>query len=268
MARIGLIGLGALGLPTARALAASGRLCAAMARGARPVPGLGEAVATIEALLAAGPDSVVECAGQDALEKLGPAVLSAGRDLLAVSIGALARPGCAASLARAAERSGAALVVASGAVAGLDGLAAARGIGLDRVTYRQYAPPSSWRGHPLAGALPQDGPPQLLFSGSARAAATVFPKNANVTAAIAIAGAGFDRTEVELFCDPAATRTRHAIAARGAFGTLEVAIAAEPVAPGARSSGLVVGSLLAAIEGGGLRLPAARLARIAGEIDA
>ena len=56
------------------------------ADGAIPV----SAVTDVEALLAASPDFIVECAGHSAVEAFVPPLLRAGLDVVVVSIGALA----------------------------------------------------------------------------------------------------------------------------------------------------------------------------------
>src|SRR5690554_3832065 len=81
------------------------------------------------------PDLVVECAGQPGLAEHGEAVLSRGLTLAIVATGALAAEGLYGRLRQAAERGEGRMLVLSGAVAGMDGLAAAREGGLDSVTY-------------------------------------------------------------------------------------------------------------------------------------
>ncbi|MDB5415792.1 MAG: hypothetical protein JWR10_4127 [Rubritepida sp.] len=250
--RIGLIGYGAIGRAFCDALRMrdGARLASVLTRS--PREGLAEGVTSLEAFLAAKPTVVVECAGQPALAQHGAALLALGLDVIAASVGALADAALAERLRDAARQGGGRLIIPSGAVAGLDGLAAAKVVGLASVTYRQSAPPTSWIGHP-------DAPPGLdlpgahrVFAGTAREAASRFPKNANVTAAIALAGIGFERTTVELFSDGSLTRNRHELFAQGAFGSLHVDIDAEPIAPGIRSSRLVAGSLLHTAMHGGM----------------
>jgi aspartate dehydrogenase len=249
--RIGLIGYGAIGRAFCECAEGQAEVVAVLTR--QPRAGLSAGVTTLEALLATKPGVVVECAGQAALRAYGPALLGAGIDVIAASVGALADTALMEALL-AARSGGTRLVVPSGAVAGLDGLGAAKQVGLSSVTYRQSAPPTSWIGHPDAPAGLERPGAHLVFRGTARDAASRFPKNANVTAAIALAGIGFERTMVELYSDGSLTRNRHQIFAEGAFGQMSVDIDAEPIAPGVRSSRLVAGSLLYTALAGGLAL--------------
>src|SRR5690242_13549604 len=97
--RVGLIGLGAIGRAIVRLVAAEGsagiEVVGALVRDpARPRhEGRFPIVGTAEDLLALGPELVVEAGGHAALAAHGPAILRAGRDLVAVSVGALAEPG-------------------------------------------------------------------------------------------------------------------------------------------------------------------------------
>jgi aspartate dehydrogenase len=51
----------------------------------------------------------------------------------------------------------------------------------------------------------------MVFSGSAGQAAEGFPANLNVAAALALAGAGPERTQVEVWIDPTISRNIHQI---------------------------------------------------------
>ena len=190
-------------------------------------------------LLSACPDVVIECAGQAALGELGPQILAAGIDLVPAAIGTLANDAVRQALKEACRKGGGRLLAPSGALAGLDGLSAALHVGLDEVTYRGSAPPENWE--PLK--VPPSDSAVVLFSGSAREACRAFPKNANVAAAVSLAGLGFDATKVELRADAALSCSRHEIIARGAFGELSTTVLGQPLVAGKRSSRLAAGSL-------------------------
>lgn len=164
------------------------------------------------ALISASPDLVVECAGQNALVDLVPQVLRAGVPTVVVSIGALADDDVAGNLRDAALQGGTKLTLPAGAIGGIDLLAALAGAGDLAVTYRGTKPPAAWKGTQAEVALDLDAlcGPAVVFSGSAREAARLYPKNANVAATLALAGAGFDATAVVLMADPTASGNRHA----------------------------------------------------------
>lgn len=195
------------------------------------------------------PDLVVECAGHAAVRHFGPDVLARDRDLLLISIGALADVDTERMLRTAADASRGRLLLPAGAVGGLDLLASARLAGLTRVRYVARKKPAAWRGTPAehrvdltALTMPVD-----FFKGDARAAAQQFPQNANVAAAIALAGIGFEATEVVLTADPAAIGNEHWFCAEGAFGRAEVRIAGKPLPDNPKTSWLAALSLARAV---------------------
>ena len=185
-------------------------------------------------------DVVVEVAGHGALAQYGVAALKQGSDLVITSIGALADQALWLSLQQAATRSK--ILLPAGAVAGIDALAAARLGGLDQVRYSSRKPPAS-----LSDTLPLDGE-SVVFEGNARDAALQFPKNANVAATIALAGIGFEKTEVRIIADPALTQNVHVLEATGNFGTFTMTIAGRPLPGNPKSSSLTAMSLLRCIE--------------------
>lgn len=207
-------------------------------------------VTTIEQLRSLHANLVVECAGHSALRKFGPEALRAGCDLLVASVGALADAELEQQLRESAQRSGARVLIPSGALGGLDLLAAARIGGVDSVTYVGRKPPAAWRGTRAETLLNLDevvAPHVPFFSGTAREAALMFPQNANVTAAVAIAGVGFDATRVELFADPWGTCNEHRIQASGAFGSFELSVRAKALAQNPKTSLLAPCSLVRSI---------------------
>jgi aspartate dehydrogenase len=181
-------------------------------------------------LLADTPDAVAECAGHTAVRRYGETILDAGCDLVVISIGALADDALRTTLLSAAQRHGVRLVLPSGAVGGLDALGAARLSGLQTVTYTGRKPPKAWRGTPVERLLDLDAlsAPAIFFEGTARQAATDYPQNANVAAAVAIAGLGFDATTVRLIADPTAARNVHEISVRAGCGDFDLQLEGHP----------------------------------------
>lgn len=162
-------------------------------------------------MLARRPGLVVECAGHSAVATHVVPILRAGTDVVQVSIGAMADAGLALALQRAAEEGGAQIVLPAGAIGGVDMLSALSAAGGLAVAYRGVKPPQAWRGTPAQDVIDLSAVTEatVFFRGTAREAAQSYPKNANVAATLALAGAGFEATQVELVADPAATGNSH-----------------------------------------------------------
>ncbi len=193
---------------------------------------------------------MVECAGHGAVDAHSVAVLEAGFDLLIVSIGALADRALRDKVFAAAERSKGRVLLPAGAVAGIDGLVAARFGGLDRVRLRSRKPPLSWGGAPGVQGIDLAAitTPTPIFQGAADEAARLFPKNANVAATVALAGIGFARTSVELVADPAAERNIHELEVEGAFGRFKIVLENVPSPDNPKTSALTALSIIRLIE--------------------
>jgi aspartate dehydrogenase len=207
-------------------------------------------VSELERLLALEPDLIVEAAGHGAVSRFGAQALARGFDLLIASTGALAEKKFAASLAAAAAP-GTELWIASGAVAGIDGLLAARTLGPHAVTYTSAKGPKAWVGTAAEAKLVgREAERVIFFQGTAREAAVQYPQNANVAATVALASLGLDRTRVALVSDPAVRGPLGIIEAEGEFGSFrfEILALASPANP--KTSAITGHSLVAAVHDG------------------
>lgn len=195
------------------------------------------------------PDLVIDCGGHQALAAHGPDALALGIDVLTLSLGALADRQTERSLYDAATKGGARLHLVSGAIGGLDALRSAAVGTISQVSYTGRKPPNGWRGSPAETAIDLDAisAPTPHFNGTAREAALTYPKNANVAAAVALAGVGFDNTQVCLIADPTVTENIHEIAVEGAFGDFHFRIAGQGLPDNPRSSALAAMSIVAAL---------------------
>ncbi|WP_134725255.1 aspartate dehydrogenase [Paracoccus luteus] len=205
-----------------------------------------EVVTDATGLLAARPDLVVECAGHAAVTAHVPPVLRAGTDVVIVSIGALADAELLALVRKAADEGGARLILPAGAVGGIDLLSALGTAGGLTVRYRGVKPPRAWEGTPAAqildlGTLSEAA---VFFTGNARQAATDYPRNANVAATLALAGAGFEATRVELVADPAAPGNVHEYSVDSPLARYSIRIENQPSAGNAKTSVTTVWSVL------------------------
>ena len=203
-------------------------------------------VSDVTDLIAAGPDLVIECAGHSAVETHVPALLRAGVDVVIASVGALADADLNTEIELAAEHGHSRFILPSGAIGGLDLLRAVALAGDVDITYRGTKPPAAWKGSAAEDVIGLDEleNAQVFFKGSGRKAALAFPKNANVVAALALAGGGFDRIKVELVADPDAVGNQHSYEVRSDICRYSVTIDAVGSAGNARTSVTTVMSLL------------------------
>ncbi len=195
------------------------------------------------------PVLAAECASHSAVRAYGPGLLRLGIDLVIASIGALSDESLHRELEAAAAIGGAKLILPAGAVPGIDALNAAMQGGLEHVSYTSRKPPAAWKGTPAETLLDLDNlkRAEVFYTGTARAAARDYPKNANVAATVALAGLGFDATEVRLIADPAAGGNLHEIEAEGAFGYMHLSIAGQPLRSNPKTSSLAAYSTIRAI---------------------
>jgi aspartate dehydrogenase len=157
-------------------------------------------------------DIVVECAPAALLREIAEPALGRGRLVMVLSCGALLDN---FDLVDRARRNGGRILVPSGALLGLDAVAAAAEGEISRVRMITRKPPLGLAGAPYLDAhgIAVSGltAAKLVFAGSAREAARGFPANVNVVAALALAGIGPDRTTIEIWADPGVTRNIHRI---------------------------------------------------------
>ena len=206
-------------------------------------------VESLDDLIARGPKLVAEVAGQEAVSECGPPILRRGIDLLVISVGALAEPKLLSALKTSAHEGGSRILLPAGAIGGIDAIAAMRLGGLNAVRYRSRKPPAAWRGSPAEKVADLDKLKErtVLYRGTAGEAALLYPQNANVAAAVALAGLGFDATEVELVADPAAPGNVHEIEAEGAAGCFAIQLQGNPSRTNPKTSALAALSVARAL---------------------
>lgn len=210
--------------------------------------GLAEQVQSFDKLddfLASNPQQVLECAGHGAVQAYGPRILHAGIDLVIASIGALSDQPLWEELQAAAKAGGSKLTLPAGAIGGIDVLAAARLSGIESVVYTGTKPAKAWSDTPAeqVADLSKLAEPLTFFKGNAREAAQSYPKNANVAATLAMAGIGFEKTEVNLVADLHATGNTHSYHVISNMVEYDVTLTGKPSAQNPKTSMTTVYSL-------------------------
>jgi aspartate dehydrogenase len=218
--RVAVAGLGAIGLKIAEALdrGIPGCVLAAVSANDRdraqrrlshlsravPVVALGE----LEPLA----DIVVECAPAKLLPAIAEPFLRAGKAVIVLSCGALLANEQLVGLAR---RHGGQIVVPTGALLGLDAVAAAAEGEIRSVRMITRKPVRGLLGAPYLAEhnirIEAITEPVRIFAGTAREAAAGFPANLNVAVALSLAGIGADKTTLEIWADPSLERNVHRI---------------------------------------------------------
>ena len=141
--------------------------------------------------IAADIDIVVEAASISAVREFADTVLSHKKDLVIMSVGALADTKFHDHIISAAANGGRKIYIPSGAIFGLDNLKIGRISHVRRLLLRTTKSPAS------LGIEAEER--RMIFSGKANECIKAFPKNVNVSVAMSLA-AGKD-TDVELWVD-------------------------------------------------------------------
>ncbi len=162
--------------------------------------------------LASQADIVIECAPAAVFRELALPAIEQGRSLVPLSVGQLL---VHSDLERRAAKTGARILVPTGALLGLDAVRAAAEGTIESVTMVTRKPPGGLAGAPFLteNKIDLEGltEPRRIFKGTAREGAKGFPANVNVAAALSLAGIGPDRTMLEIWADPGVTRNTHTI---------------------------------------------------------
>ncbi len=263
--RIAVAGLGGVGAAIARRLLddaiPGARLVAVSSRrdedveerlfaGPDPARRRAATVSNVDlAALASLADVVVEALPPRLFRGVAEPALAAGRTLVPLSVGALVvgNP----DLFDLADRTGAEIVIPTGAIGALDLVRTVAESGITRAKLVSRKPPRALAnadGRFASGEPAADLRQSVrVFAGSARAAVEAYPANSNVAAALAIAGLGLERTEVEIWADQTVTRNVHRVEveANGARFVLEVEGQPSPSNP--RTSRIAGDSVVAAL---------------------
>ncbi len=236
--KIAIAGLGAIGKALARKLGENAipgmELVAVSARDhdkARRTLAEAGADAPVLSLaeLAEVADLVVECAPAAIFADIARPILTAGKKMMALSVGALLSH---YELVELARQHGGQIIVPTGALLGLDAVSAAAEGVIHSVNMVTRKPVKGLLGAPYLVehniAIEDIKAPLKIFDGSAREAAKGFPANLNVAVALSLAGIGPDKTHLEIWADPTVTRNTHRILVDSDSASLDMTIANIP----------------------------------------
>ena len=255
--RVGLAGLGAVGLPVARKLLEGirGLTLEAVsvrdpAKAKRALPQLA-AVAFVEpGALAARCDIVVEGLPPAQFLSVARPAVEAGKVFMPLSVGQLLIHG---DLIERARATGARILPPTGALLGLDAVRAAAEGEIRSVTMVTSKPPRGLEGAPhlVENRISVEGltEPLKVFDGSARDGARGFPANVNVAAALSLAGIGPDRTRLQIWADPGVDRNIHRIEVDADAARFSLQIENVPSEENPRTGKITALSTLAALRG-------------------
>lgn len=193
-------------------------------------------------------DIIVEAASQEAVRTFANSVVESGKDLMVMSIGALADPLRLTELLDVAQGHGSSIYVPSGAIAGVDAIRSVRHH-IKEITLTTTKNPLALAGAPFfeqRGIKPEEiKEKKEIFSGPASEAVKLFPANVNVAAILGLAGVGAAKTLVRIVADPTTKKNKHEISAIGSFGDIHVSVDNVPTPGNPKTSYLAV---LSAIE--------------------
>ena len=193
-------------------------------------------------------DIVVEAASQAAAKNYGRRVVEFKKDLLLMSVGALADELFLSQLLSVISMNGKHIYIPSGAIAGIDAIKSVKGM-LDSVTLTTTKNPSALAGAPFFNSDPTRlksmKKKTLVYQGTAADAVNKFPANINVAAVLSLAGLGIQETKVKIIADPHIAVNQHQIEAAGAFGEMAITVRNIPSPNNPKTSFLAV---LSAIE--------------------
>ncbi|WP_141432638.1 aspartate dehydrogenase [Bacillus sp. 03113] len=192
-----------------------------------------------------GLDFIIENAGHEAVYQYANRAFSSGSHFLVVSVGAFNDTEFLKRTEETAKEYNRQLIFPSAAIGGLDRIAAASLNDIDQVSLVTKKPPKAWIGTFVEKEVDLFNltEPQLIYDGTARESSKLFPESTNVSAALALAGIGFDKTKVQVYVDPTISRNTHQIITEGFFGKMEIQVQNIPSKENPKSGYIVAMSI-------------------------
>ena len=229
MLKLGLMGLGAIGVGVEKMVSqqykAEIEIPAILVKNPRADRSLNKSIITtdFDEFIGTKPDVILEVAGHQTIQKYAVEILRSGIDLLVTSVGASTDDKLYDDCINTARENGARLILASAGIGSLDTLSAAAVGGLASVHMIVRKDPSAWYGTHAEKLfdLSSLATPTVIFEGTHREGAARYPQNVDISAAVALAGLGLDKTKLTIIADTEIDTHVCEIQATGAFGSYE-----------------------------------------------
>ena len=155
---------------------------------------------------------IIDCAPKAAFRDIATKCINKERKLITVSGSGILDN---LDLEELAKTKNSQIILATGAILGLDALRAASESNINSVTMTTRKPPNALSNAPFVInnniELNNLLEPKLIFKGSATDGAKAFPANVNVAAAVGLAGIGAKKTKLEIWADPKLKRNTHKV---------------------------------------------------------
>ena len=170
-------------------------------------------------------DIIIDCAPKEAFREIAIQCIQKDKTLITVSGAGILDN---LDLEEMAREKNTQIILATGAILGLDALRAASESKINSVKMTTRKPPNALSNAPYVVKngiqLHQLLESKLIFKGSATEGAKAFPANVNVAAAVGLAGIGADKTELEIWADPNLNRNTHKVEVDADSAVFEMSI--------------------------------------------
>lgn len=194
-------------------------------------------------------DIIVECAPAAIFRTIIEETIKAGKTLIPASVGALLPY---PDVIERAKSTGAKIIVPTGALIGLDAVRAAAEGNIEKITLKTRKPPNGLAGAPFLVqnkiSVENLTEAKLVFDGSARDGAKGFPANVNVAAALSLAGIGPDKTKLQIWADPFINRNMHTISVEADSARFTMTIENIPTIENPKTGKITALSLIATLK--------------------
>ncbi len=165
-------------------------------------------------------DYVLEGAGHEALFSYGPEILKNQSNLLITSTGALTNDVFFQNLISLSKIHNSKIIIPSAGIGALDILTASSYGKLHEVNITVRKNTEAWFGTIAENRfdLKTYDDNLILFSGTVREGAKLYPQNVNISATVALSGLGLDKTNLKIISDSSIKTHIISVNAKGDFG--------------------------------------------------